>query len=258
MKGNIVGKEDETANQLPAGGEQDPANQILPGSAEETGTEAPGAGEKEQEGLKAAVVAEQKRRQEAEEQARQAQENLRLVQEQIALSQQQQPQQPEYDPDEYVQRGTMEETINQKVAQVVQTVQQQTFQAQNPDYLDIVGSGTGRAFRPSDALKEVIQADPSLVGLDQMVASGNPAALGVAYRLAKQHKELSELQAAVAASREQSKMNEIDAKTTPMSPAAAGGAGGTSFESQIPDELSDEFDTFYDSIKNGETETIRS
>ena len=240
--------EEDTANQTPQGGAADEtANQNAEGSAQQSGTETPGAGENE--GLKAAVVAEQRRRQEAEDRARQAEDNLRLVQQQIALSQQ--SQEPQADPEEYIQRGTMEQEMDRRVAQVVQAMQQQTFQSQHPDYTEVLGSGTGRDFRPSETLKEVIKSNPSLAGLEQMVANGNPSALSVAYSLANQHKELQELRAAKTASQDRAKNNDMNAKTSPMSPAAAGGGGATTLTTQMPDFRSDEFDAFYESVIEG-------
>lgn len=248
-------EEENTANQTPEGGAQeDTANQTAQGSAEQTTgikDDTPGAGESD--GLKQAVVAEQKRRQDAEARAMQAEMQAQILQEQMAQGQQQQPQ---IDPEEYVQYGTVQNLVDQKVNTVVQAMQEQAFQSQSPDHQDILGSGTGRGFRPSEKFTDYIKNNPNLAGLEQAVASGNAQAKMVAYSLVKQYSELSELRKAQTASKERERMQNVDTQTAPMSAAAAG--GGTSLESQIPNENTDEFDAFYARVANGEFDSVRS
>ena len=259
-------KDENAANQNAQGGaEQNPANQILGGGAQDTANQnADGSdqqpanqqtqGGAEESGLKAGLVAEQKKRQEAEAQAEILRQQV-LAQQQQLMAVQQQSNIPEGPSDaDYPTFGD----IRREQAQVIQTVQAQMFRAQHTDMDDVVGTGQGPMFKPSETLKQVIHNSPEFTNLDRMISMGNPNAIALGYRLCKQQKELDDLRAFHQAAKEQQKLNESDNKINLMSSAAAGGGGGVSQANQIPDANTPEFDQFWNEIKSGKYDTVRS
>ena len=244
--------EEETVNQTPEGGAQeDTANQTPEGGAQESGKEdtaGAGQGNTEDEGLKAAVVAEQKRRQIAEEQVKLAQSQTQLMQQELARLQQV-GQQEQIDPNGYPTWGE----IQQREAKLVQNIQLQNLRTQCTDLDSVVGSNAGQInYQPSEHVKKLVQENPSLFGIDRFIAQGNTQAISVAYQLAKQRQELEELRKVKQAAEEHANINQANNQTVVTSPAAAGGGGGTNLNSQIPDSSSPQFDTFYERVKAGE------
>jgi hypothetical protein len=246
----MTDEEKKAANQILEGGAQEEAaNQNAEGSAQQAGTEdAAGAGQKEEEGLKAAVVAEQKRRQEAENRAVVAEQQAQAYQQ--LLTQKQQPQQEQIDPEGYVQFKDMQ----QQQAQMMQAFQLQQIRTTTPDLDEVIGPGAGQQnYQASEQVKKLIQNNPSLYyGLDRVIATGNPQAISIAYQLVKQQEKVEELEKVANAAKEQSELINSENKTNPMSPAAAGGGGGMSATSQIPPADSPEFDAMWEKVKAGE------
>ncbi|KKN77691.1 hypothetical protein LCGC14_0358170 [marine sediment metagenome] len=252
--------EENPVNEIPEGGALETANEIPEGGALETVNEdAPGDAEKKVS--VEAVIAETKKRQEAEaqlaaeQQARQqAEYNAQFFQQQAAA---QQPAQTAPADDEYVNFGAVRQ-MQQEQAQALQNqnlqMQAQAFMSQHPDFAEVVGSGSGGMFKPSEHLTKALQSNPALAGLQQTVAQGNPQAQMVAYNLAQGQKQFTEQQAkltvfeqAAAASREQ-----IAAQTGVTSPLSVGGGGGVAVEGHVPNANSQEGDAFFASLLNGE------
>jgi len=245
--------EEETVNQTPEGGAQeDTANQTPEGGVQDkTGIEdTAGAGQekKEEEGLKAAVVAEQNRRQIAEEQVRLAQAQTQLMQQELARLQQGN-QQEQVDPNGYPTWGELQ----QREAKLVQNIQLQNLRTQCTDLDSVIGANAGQInYQPSEHVRKLVQENPSLFGIDRFIAQGNSQAISVAYQLAKQRQELEELRKVKQAAEEHANINQANNQTVVTSPAAAGGGGGTNLNSQIPDSSSPKFDEFYERVKAGE------
>ncbi len=234
----------EPANQTPEDGAQETANQTAEDSAQQTATESQDGADKESEGLKAAAVAEKKKRQEAEAQLQAAQQTVQTVQQQnMLLQQSQQPQQPKTTYEQAVmEAGLQDESyLNQEQqAQIFarkdqldnQKFQQQQAMAQNnqfaithDDYAEAVGTTdpmTG-AFIPSQELNELLTKKPYL----RQVANSSAQA---AYELVVQERTLNEYSQQQTVANEQNVRQKVDAQTQPMSPAASGG-GGTSGKS---------------------------
>ncbi len=254
--------EENAANQMLDGGDQETANQIPEGGALKTvNVEEGSQGDTEKKVSVEAVIAETKKRQEVEaqlaieQQARQqAEYNAQLLQQQTA-AQQSQARAPA--DGEFPTYGDIRQ-MQQEQAQVLQAqnsqMQAQTFMNQHPDFAEVVGTGSGGMFKPSEHLTKALQSNPALAGLQQTVAERNPQGLMVAYNLAQSQKqfdaqqaELTLLQQASAASQEQ-----IAAQTGVTSPLSVGGGGGVGAEGHVPDAQSQEGDAFFAKMKNGE------
>lgn len=251
-----MSEQEKTANQNAEGGaQQETVTDVAGGDDQQnqTGTETTAGAEqnKETEGLKAALVAEQKKRQEAEQRASQYEAAIQYQQQLAANQMSQQQQQNDYDPDGYVQN----KDLQQFGTQIVSNIQLQTIRGQLSDLDDVIGSNAGTpTYKPSDNVKKIILQNPALYsGLDNLIRKGNPQAIGVAYDLAKKQVELEKLQKIAQAAQEQSEHQGAENQTTPTSPALAGGGGGVSFESQVPSPVTepDKFDAFYEQVKAG-------
>ncbi len=256
----MEGLEENTANQTLEGGAQETVNEIPEGGALETVKE-DAQGDAEKKVSVEAVMAETRKRQEAEaqlaaeQQARQqAEYQMQLIQQQAVA---QQPAQVVPSDEEFPTYGAIRQ-MQQEQAQVLQNqnlqMQVQTFMNQHPDFAEVVGAGSGGMFKPSEHLTKALQSNPALQGLAQTVAQGNPQALMVAYNLAQSQKqfvdqqaELTLLKQASAAAQEQ-----VAAQTGVTSPLAVGGGGGVAVEGHVPDAQSQEGDAFFAKMKDGE------
>ena len=253
--------EEEAANQIPEGGVQDDAvNQIPEGDAPDAvKDDAQGDAEPKTVSVEA-VIAETKKRQEAEaqlaaeQQARQAAEQQveYARQQQAEYARQQQAQQAPIADDEYLNAGQ----VRQMAAQTTAQMQYSMFMSQHPDAAEILGQGIGTGvLKPSEHFNKVLQANPSLYGLQQLVANGNSQALSVALAAAKQQKafgeqeaELATLRAAQTANAEQQAA--IAAKTGVTSPLSAGGGGAVTGD--LPDPNTPEGEEYFERMKAGD------
>jgi len=120
--------------------------------------------------------------------------------------------------------------------QFLTNLQYQNFTNANPDYSEIVGTvGPTGQLQCAEPLKELMTDIPSMRGLANILAA-NPAIAPYAYEMAKQHKELKELQAKQAANTEHQAQAGVANILAPLSPAAVGGGGGAAPQGEITDE----------------------
>lgn len=234
---------DNSANQIPEGGAQDAANQPAEGGAQQPANQTLEGGAQDTVS-KAALIAEQKKRQEAQAQAELLQQQLMLLQQQGPAQSPQASQAP--DDMDYPTYGD----LRREGAVLMQQMELQAFRGQHPDVDDVVGRAQGRFFQPSETFRKVLINNPHLSGLDQGVASGNPKALAAAYELVKRQQEVDELRAYKQSQEEHNKLTQ-DVTTAPMSTAAIGGAGGVSQQAQIPEMNTPEGDQLWADIKAG-------
>ena len=250
--------EENPANQTLEGGAQESVNQIPEGGALETvKEEAPGDAEKTVS--VEAVIAETKKRQEAEAQLAAEQQAKQQTEYQMQLLQQQQVQQPAQTApadEDFPTYGAIRQ-MQQEQSQALQNqnlqMQAQAFMSQHPDFAEVVGSGSGGMFKPSEHLTKALQSNPALQGITQTIAQGNPQALMVAYNLAQGQKQFAEQQAkltvfeqAAAAANEK-----LAAQMGVTSPLSVGGGGGVAVEGHVPDANSKEGDAYFASLLNG-------
>lgn len=237
-----MAEEENTANQKLEDGAQDTANQTAGDSAQQQAddasvtanqTDQDGA-DKEQEGLKAGIVAEKKKRQEVEAQLQAAQaQNMAYLQAQ----QSQQTQAPEttyqqalresgLEGDQWATQEQQAQIFARKDQLDAQKFQQQQADAQNAqfvathtDYGDVVGQSIGGQFVPSQELRELLAKKPYLYNVAN--ASGQAA-----YDLVMQERKLAEFAETKVVTTERDNRQKADAQTAPMS--SSGGSGGIS------------------------------
>lgn len=193
-----------------------------------------------EKGQLAALEAERKKRQEAEQQVISLNQQFQILQANQARQQAQQDifQQQNLADEDYV---TVEQA-RQYVQQLQQTNQQQqqatniqNFISQHPDYAEMVGQSnlTGQ-FIAAEPLRQALLANPALGS-----TLNNPlTAPIVAYELAKGQIAKTKLAEQFAANKEKEAQQSANEKIAPMSSAAVGGTGATNLASQIGD-LSD-------------------
>jgi len=219
-------------------------NQDVSGAAgQQDNSGAPGADE-EKQGMLAAVQAERKARQQAEQELENLKQQMQLLQFAQMRGAMANPAQPgavpvqEPDPfadeaqnlsDEDLMTVGMAKKyvakIQQQQRQQELQMQVQQFRQQHADFDELVGTidllGT---FKPSPLLQEVLREHPYLVNdLAQL-----PSAPIVAYNLAKQKKLEKELQEMQKRSQEHQTLQNAQAQTKPMPAAAAGTSSGAS------------------------------
>ena len=248
--------EEEAANQIPEGGVQEPAaNQIPEGGAQETVKEdAPGDAEPKTVSVEA-VMAETRKRQEAEarlateQAARQAAEqNAEYMRQQAMV---QQTPEPVIADDEYLTAGQ----VRQMNAQQNQQMQYNMFLNQHPDTAEVVGQSENGVFKPSEHLQKASQANPFLYSLQAAAIAGNWAALQDLYFHATAQKQLSETQSELETLRQAAAANNeqqasIAAKTGVTSPLSAGGGGAVT--GTLPEPGTPEGDAYFERMKAGE------
>jgi len=118
--------------------------------------------------------------------------------------------------------GQQREILAEHSANLVTAFQLQSFISQNNDFGEIVGTFSPNGFNIAQPLKDLIKDNSSLRGLDNLV-SQNPSYAPIAYQMAKQHKELTDLRAKSGAFEEHQKALELANQTAPTSPASIGG-----------------------------------
>jgi len=183
-------------------------------------------------------------------------EQLRIAQANAPQIQQQQPVRQDVftrrglKDDDWLNVAQQREILAEHSASLMTAFQLQSFITQNPDFGDIVGTFGPNGFVGTQTLKSFIKDNPSLRGLD-MVLAQNPSYAPVAYQLAKQHKELTELKAKTSSITEHQKAIELANRTGPISSAAAGG-GVSPTESVIAGSSDEDFAKLERRVQQGE------
>lgn len=209
------------------------------------------------EAFKRAKEDEVAKRQAAEDQIRMLQNQLDLIQ--ANAPQQQTTQQIQDTFSQYglndgdlVQVGHIRRQQQEHAQRLMTALSYQNFLNQNPDYSDVVGTvdATGR-FKCAEPLKEAIQQNPALRGLDNAIVSF-PSLAPMAYQIAKQAKQLKELNEKISASTEHQSQLEMAQQMAPMSSAGAGGGGAAPAENAIAAASDESFDELERKVKAGE------
>jgi len=252
-------QEEDTANQMPEGGVQE-EEEVQANQTVEDGTLQGDASVNEEDDERKvsvkAVMAETKKRQEAEARLEAERQARQAAEQQAAMIRQQfmtqQNPEPQIADDEYLTAGQ----VRAMAAHQSQQMQYSMFLSQHPDTAQIVGQGVGTgALQPSEHLQKALQANPSLYQLQAAAGQGNSAALQVLYMQAAAQKQISEtnaelntLRAAAAANAEQQAA--IAAKTGVTSPLSAGGGGAVA--GGPPDPNTPEGEAYWERMKAGE------
>lgn len=236
-------EEENAANQTPEDGVQDTATQTAEDSARQQADDASATAnqtdrdgaDKEQEGLKAAAVAEKKKRQEAEARLQAAQNAL--LQQQMAMRTAQ-PSQPEstyaqalreagLQDEPYIteeQRIAVyerkEQLDRQMFAQQQQYAQNTQFIAEHPDFAEVAGMdnpATGQ-FIPSAELQTILTKKPWLFQAANTSAQAR-------YEIVMNERALAEYEKTKTVMTEREIRQKADATTSPMSASTTGGGG---------------------------------
>jgi hypothetical protein len=237
-------EEENAANQNSEDGVQDTATQTAEDSAQQQADDASATAnqnnqdgaDKEQEGLKAAAVAEKKKRQEAEAQLQAAQNQNALLQQQMVARQQ--PNQPESTYAQALREAGLQDepfiTEDQRISVYerkeqldMQRFQQQQQYAQNaqfvathPDYAEVAGVDnpvTGQ-FIPSTELQTILTKKPWLFQAANASAQAR-------YEIVINERALAAYEKTKTVMNEREVRQKADATTSPMSPSATGGGG---------------------------------
>jgi len=220
--------------------------ETLEAAAQETGDIAEAAAQQEESGVTeslaagektvplAALEAERKKRQDAEESSRQEVEGLRS---QFQILQNAQVQQMPQQAQDYFAQAGLEDDDIPTVAQLrgfYGSIQRQTavqqhvataqsFIERNADYAEKVGGFNAyNQFVPSPIFQAAMAADPEL-RKDYFAGNLMPAQ---AHRAVKGFEAGNELAKLKATAKEQETIHSVNLKTRPGSPAAVGGGGG--------------------------------
>jgi len=223
----------EAANQTA----QDSAEQQADTSAEDAATQTgqDGADHVEEEGLKAGIVAEKKKRQEAEALLQASKNQNVLLQQQVMQSaqqvQQSQVQENSYaqairelglQGQEYLSESERIEVYKRKDQLDTQKLQAQNMYAQNAqfvashtDFAEVVGIQGPAGFIPSTELQILLTKKPHLYS----------ASAKAIYDAVMENRKLTEYEKMKVVMTEKENRQKVEAVTSPMSPAAAGGGG---------------------------------
>ena len=250
QKGKIMAEEENAANQNLEDGAQDTATQTAEDSAQQQVDDASASVDKgqddagrEQEGLKAGIVAEREKRQAVEAQLQVAQaQNIayqQQAQQQVTAAQVKPPETTyqqalreaslegetyitqEQQAQVFARKDQLDAQINQDRQVANQNAQ---FAATHEDYSEVVGQGINGVFVPSQELNALLAKKPYL----RNVANSSAQA---AYDLVMQERQLVEYTKSQVVDTERDNRQKADAQTGPMS--ASGGSGGVSESSQF-------------------------
>jgi len=185
----------------------------------------------------------QQRKQAEDESQRLAEENRRYQEQLLAAANPSQTQEKDvFDGLEGYENPTVDqirqsqskqaERQAQQTQQLLTNIQLNNFVTANPDFSTVVGTydRTGRLIS-AKPLKELMKDIPSMRVLESLPATAAP----YVYEMAKQHKELKELQAQQAAVNEH--QAGVENKLAPLSPASVGGGGGAPTTEPTDDQV---------------------
>ena len=240
QKGNIMAEEN-TVDQTLEDGAQDTANQTAGDSAQQqadgasasvdTGQDDAG---KVQEGLKAGMIAEKKKRQALEAQLQASQAQNMAYQQQTQQAQQTQQVETTYqqalrevglEGESYVTQEQQAQIFARKDQLDAHKAQGQQLAAQNAqfaathtDFSEVIGQSVGGQFVPSQELNDLLAKKPYLYNVAN--SSGQAA-----YDLVMQERQLAAYAQTKVVTTERDNRQKADAKTAPMS-GGGGGSGG--------------------------------
>jgi len=128
--------------------------------------------------------------------------------------------------------------VADQVQQAARAIRAEVQQTTYTDYSDLVGTQGPMGFQPAPPLVRAMKDDPQLQA--DLLAMTDPAQQQrAAYRAAKMAKQIMDLEAKANGPSRQDIETTVNARTAPMSPAAAG-AGGAFSMARTAGEMSDE------------------
>lgn len=254
-----MAKEDKTGEDVTGAADQNAGVNADAAGLQGTGDNLPAAGDAQ---LQAQVEAFKTAKEDEVAKRQAIEEQNRILQEQIALIQANAPQQTSQQiqdffsqkgmrDDDFIQVGTIRQQQQDYAQKLMMALNYQNFLNQNPDYSEVVGTMDAKGrFNCAEPLKETMKQNPALHGLDNALMNF-PSIAPIVYQLAKQVKQIKELNERVSASTEHQSQLEIAQKIAPMSSAAAGGGGAMPSESVIANASDDSFDELERKVKAG-------